>query len=124
MTNQLHPIDDSTVVMLERLRAEPDDHKDYEGYEDGWTDACNAAIAALLTTQTKPPTDDSTVQVVMDAANGTSSYGPDDCLNESRWIAAAALRAAADQLINVKWSVEMRELHQEFHAIATELESS
>jgi hypothetical protein len=37
-------------------------------------------------------------------------------------IAAAALRAAADQLINVKWSVEMWELHQEFHAIATELE--
>jgi len=35
---------------------------------------------------------------------------------------AAALRAAADQLINVKWSVEMWELHQEFHAIATELE--
>ena len=36
---------------------------------------------------------------------------------------AAALRAAADQLINVKWSVEMWELHQEFHAIATELEN-
>jgi len=35
---------------------------------------------------------------------------------------AAALRAAADQLINVEWSVEMWELHQEFHAIATELE--
>jgi len=37
---------------------------------------------------------------------------------------AAALRTAADQLINVKWSVEMWELHQGFHAIATELESS
>ena len=34
-------------------------------------------------------------QVVLDAANNVSSYGPDDCLNESRWIAAAALRAAA-----------------------------
>jgi hypothetical protein len=33
-------------------------------------------------------------QVVLDAANGASSYGPDDCLNESRWVAAAALRAA------------------------------
>lgn len=36
-------------------------------------------------------------QAVLDAANGANSYGPDDCLNESRWIAAAALRAAADQ---------------------------
>ena len=35
---------------------------------------------------------------------------------------AAAFRTAADQLINVKWSVEMWELHQEFHAIADELE--
>ena len=34
-------------------------------------------------------------QAVLDAANGRSSYGPDDCLNESRWIAAAALRALA-----------------------------
>jgi len=34
-------------------------------------------------------------QAVLDAANGANSYGPDDCLNESRWIAAAALRAAA-----------------------------
>ena len=37
-------------------------------------------------------------QAVLDAANGAQSYGSDDCLNESRWIAAAALRAAADQL--------------------------
>ena len=34
-------------------------------------------------------------QAVLDAANGANSYGPDDCLNESRWIAAAALQAAA-----------------------------
>jgi hypothetical protein len=34
-------------------------------------------------------------QAVLDAANSANSYGPDDCLNESRWIAAAALRAAA-----------------------------
>jgi hypothetical protein len=34
-------------------------------------------------------------QAVLKAANGRSSYGPDDCLNESRWIAAAALKAAA-----------------------------
>ena len=35
---------------------------------------------------------------------------------------AAVIRVAADQLINVKWSVEMWELHRDFHAIATELE--
>lgn len=34
-------------------------------------------------------------QAVLDAANNENSYGPDDCLNESRWIAAAALRAVA-----------------------------
>jgi hypothetical protein len=37
---------------------------------------------------------------------------------------AAALRAAADQLINVEWSYEMWELRRDFHAIATELEGS
>ncbi len=37
-------------------------------------------------------------QAVLDAANGAQSYGSDDCLNESRWIAAATLRAAADQV--------------------------
>ena len=37
-------------------------------------------------------------------------------------IAAFALRAAADQLINVKWSCEMWELHHDIHAIAAELE--
>ena len=43
-------------------------------------------------------------QAVLDAANNENSYycltdGPDDCLNESRWIAAAALRAAADHVV-------------------------
>jgi len=37
-------------------------------------------------------------QAVLDAANRNNSYGPDDCLNESRWIVAAALRAAAHWL--------------------------
>lgn len=36
---------------------------------------------------------------------------------------AAAVRELADQLINVKWSVEMQDLHHEFHVIATELEN-
>ena len=35
---------------------------------------------------------------------------------------AAALRVVADQLINVKWSCEMWELHRDIHAIAAELE--
>ena len=38
-------------------------------------------------------------QAVLYAANRASSYGPDDCLNDSRFIAAAALRAAADQVV-------------------------
>ena len=37
---------------------------------------------------------------------------------------AAAIRELADQLINVKWSVEMQDLHHEFHVIATELEGT
>jgi hypothetical protein len=37
---------------------------------------------------------------------------------------AAALRVAADQLINVKWICEMWELHHDILAIATELEGS
>lgn len=37
-------------------------------------------------------------QKVLTAANGASSYGPDDCLNDAREIAAAALRAAGEQL--------------------------
>ena len=36
-------------------------------------------------------------QAVWNAANNSSAYGPEDCLNEARQIAAAALRAAADQ---------------------------
>ena len=34
-------------------------------------------------------------QAVWNAANNSSAYGPEDCLNEARQIAAAALRAAA-----------------------------
>lgn len=41
----------------------------------------------------------------------------------NRVLAAAAIRVAADQLINVEWSVEMWELHHAFHAIATALET-
>jgi hypothetical protein len=34
-------------------------------------------------------------QAVWNAANNSSAYGPEDCLNEARQIAAAALRALA-----------------------------
>jgi len=37
-------------------------------------------------------------QAVLNAANNAQSYHPDDCLNESCAVAAAALRAAADQM--------------------------
>lgn len=37
-------------------------------------------------------------QAVLDAANGKSSWGPDDILNDSRWIAAAALVAVVQEL--------------------------
>lgn len=38
-------------------------------------------------------------QAVLNAANGACSHGPDDVLNDSRQIAAAALRAAGLQMI-------------------------
>lgn len=60
-------------------------------------------------------------QAIMNAWVENTQYAPID--NEP-FALAAALRTAADQLINVKWSVEMWELHQEFHAIADELKSS
>ena len=59
-------------------------------------------------------------QTIMNAWVENTLYAPID--NEPLAL-AAALRAAADQLINVKWSVEMWELHQEFYSIATELEN-
>ena len=70
-------------------------------------------------------------QAVLDAANGCNSYGPDDVLNESRWIAAAALRAAADQVVpkmlyeihrdRTVWETK-RNLRSDLLAIAAELE--
>ena len=71
-------------------------------------------------------------QAVLDAANGASSHGPDDCLNESRWIAAAALRAAADQVVpdngsedpyeDNEWELACSEKRSELLAIAAELD--
>jgi hypothetical protein len=73
-------------------------------------------------------------QAVLDAANGANSYGPDDCLNESSWIAAAALRAAADQVFTQQRLhtlaskggepyVLMTWAKDQFEAIAAELEA-
>ena len=46
---------------------------------------------------------------VLSAANGVCSYGPDDCLNESRWIAAAALRAACECVVPEKDPLDSEE---------------
>ena len=61
-------------------------------------------------------------QAVMNAANSANSYGPDDCLNESRWIAAAALRAAAEQAAPFSTNLRQNQIHQRLVAIAAELE--
>jgi len=62
-------------------------------------------------------------QAVLDAINKELDEAPWDVSFLAGVSAAAALRAAANQLINVEWSVEMWELHQEFHAIAAELKN-
>ena len=69
-------------------------------------------------------------EAVLDAANSRNSYGPDDCLNESRWIAAAALRAAVDQVVPVPrlpydscCDVSASAIRAELLAIAAELEA-
>lgn len=54
-------------------------------------------------------------QAVLDAANSASSYGPDDCLNDARQI-AAALRALA---VRIKGADAIR---QDVLDIAAELE--
>ena len=71
-------------------------------------------------------------QAVLDAANGAQCYGPDDCLNESRWIAAAALQAAADQVVpeHRPWlrtdgePAARHKVRLELLAIAAELEAN
>jgi hypothetical protein len=58
-------------------------------------------------------------QAVWNAANNSSAYGPEDCLNEARQIAAAALRAAADQV--VPENLESYGIRYELLRIAAEL---
>lgn len=62
-------------------------------------------------------------QAVLNAANSASSYGPDDCLNDARQIAVAALRAAAYQVEpDDGVPSEVRRVLDKLLAIATELE--
>jgi len=74
-------------------------------------------------------------QAVWNAANNSSAYGPEDCLNEARQIAAAALRAAADQVVpqcrkpmyadsweESAWTAQ-QDARADLLAIAAELES-
>ena len=75
-------------------------------------------------------------QAVFDAANGACCYGPDDVLNDSRWITAAALRAAADLVApddykcytgNLEWDAGMEartdDIRENLLTIAAELEA-
>jgi hypothetical protein len=53
-------------------------------------------------------------QAVWNAANNSSAYGPEDCLNEARQIAAAALRAAAEQVAPFPGRYPMNEYMEGF----------
>lgn len=44
----------SLTSLIESIRNDPDDHKDYEGYNEGWMDACNR-ILSYLTDSTSTP---------------------------------------------------------------------
>jgi hypothetical protein len=70
--------------------------------------------------ETTPMTLSPEAQAVLDAANSASSYGPDDCLNDARQIAVAALRAAAEPF-HWTWNAEM--CHKHLITIAKELEA-
>jgi Uri superfamily endonuclease len=59
----------------------------------------------------------SLAQKILNAANGVSSWGPDDCLNDAQWIAAAVLRSLVEQAGSTKhWHVD------QLNTIAAELE--
>lgn len=69
-------------------------------------------------------------QAVLNAANNAQSYHPDDCLNESRAVAAAALRAAVNQC-KIDWNyhpdypeTESVIIVSDLLAIAAELEGA
>jgi hypothetical protein len=60
----------------------------------------------------------SLAQKILNAANGASSWGPDDCLNDAPYIAIALLRALVEQAGSSKhWHID------QLNAIAAELEA-
>jgi hypothetical protein len=60
----------------------------------------------------------SSAQKILNAANGASSYGPDDCLNDAKYIASAVIRALVEQAGSTKhWHID------QLNAIAAELEA-
>jgi len=73
-------------------------------------------------------------KAVLDAANGACCFAPDDELNDSRWIAGAVLRTAANRLLTVRWSGQMpvgateqigiNWARDALHVLANELEAS
>jgi hypothetical protein len=82
--------------------------------------------------ETTPMTLSPEAQAVLDAANSASSYGPDDCLNDARQIAVAALRAVAERNeykpnisdeMEVMFSEGWNSHRKELLAIADELET-
>ena len=62
-------------------------------------------------------------QAVLNALNETSWDWASMEQASPQTIAAAALRAAADNCIDRMWSVEMDDLYRELYAIADELEA-
>jgi hypothetical protein len=96
-------------------------HDDWDGVLHCTNKKCNHEVKRYKSDDNPPPKPEKVklspaAQVVLDSAINVAE-SPD-----AEAIVAAALRAAADQLINVQRSVEMWELHQKIYAIATELE--
>jgi hypothetical protein len=53
-------------------------------------------------------------QAVLNAANGACCYGPDDILNDSRDIAATALRTAVNEVTPEKTIEDIDYVHQSY----------
>jgi hypothetical protein len=61
----------------------------------------------------------SDAQKVLTAANGASTWSPDDCLNDAPWIAVSVIRALVEQAGSTKhWHID------QLNAMATELEGT
>ena len=84
-------------------------------------------VAICLRSDRRPMTNLSpAAQLVLDAANNVSSYGPDDCLNDARPIAIAALHAIAEVNAGTDYQNGKRVatiIRSAILAVATELEA-